>query len=194
MTIRRIVTGHGPDGRPAVVSSGAIPRRHDYVHIPGMSEALAWSTEPGQPAAGGGDDPTSAVTTYVPGAGATRLLTVTFPPGSVFADPGFDPLAAGSEQAQASPGLAERFEPGGFHRTETVDYAFVLNGILWLDLGDEPPVELHVGDIVVQNATRHAWRNLGDHPATAAFVLVGVPGAAFKNRGTMSVPRPGDVS
>jgi len=30
-----------------------------------------------------------------------------------------------------------------------------------------------VRDIVVQQATRHGWRNKGEHPATIAFVMLG---------------------
>jgi hypothetical protein len=35
-------------------------------------------------------------------------------------------------------------------------------------------VRLGPGDTVIQNATRHAWRNLGHAPATLAAVHVGV--------------------
>jgi hypothetical protein len=28
-------------------------------------------------------------------------------------------------------------------------------------------------DVVVQHGTRHAWRNVSDHPVTMLFVLVG---------------------
>jgi hypothetical protein len=34
-------------------------------------------------------------------------------------------------------------------------------------------VHLAPGDMVVQNGTRHAWRNKTDQPTTMAFVLVG---------------------
>jgi hypothetical protein len=34
-------------------------------------------------------------------------------------------------------------------------------------------VQPAAADIVVQNATRHAWRNRGDRPVTMAFVLIG---------------------
>ena len=40
-----------------------------------------------------------------------------------------------------------------------------------LDAGNE--VTLAPGDVVVQNGTRHAWRNRSTSPATMLFVLIG---------------------
>jgi len=87
-----------------------------------------------------------------------------------------DPVAADAEHRMASPGLAELFEPGnpGMHVTDSVDYVLVLDGAIWLDLDDGKMIRLGPGDTVIQNATRHAWRNLGDSPATLAVVHVGV--------------------
>jgi len=59
------------------------------------------------------------------------------------------------------------------HTTHTVDYAILLDGELWLELDDGETVHLSAGDIVVQQATRHGWRNKGEHPATIAFVMLG---------------------
>jgi mannose-6-phosphate isomerase-like protein (cupin superfamily) len=116
----------------------------------------------------------------VPGPGETIALTVTFPPASVYADPGFDPAAAGAEQLEATPGLAELFEPDapGMHTTPTVDYGVVLKGEIVLDLDGGEVATLGPGDIVVQNRTRHAWRNPGTEPATVFFVLIGAGGAS----------------
>ena len=59
------------------------------------------------------------------------------------------------------------------HVTQTVDYAILLDGELWLELDDGETVHLSAGDVVVQQATRHGWRNQGEHPATIAFVMLG---------------------
>ncbi len=47
------------------------------------------------------------------------------------------------------------------HKTNTVDYAVVYDGEIWLELDDAKTVHLRRGDVVVQNGTRHAWRNKG---------------------------------
>jgi quercetin dioxygenase-like cupin family protein len=49
----------------------------------------------------------------------------------------------------------------------------VLDGDLWLELDDGQLTRLGPGDTVVQNGTRHAWRNLSANPATVAVVQVG---------------------
>ena len=61
----------------------------------------------------------------------------------------------------------------GMHTTQTVDYGIVLEGEVWLEVDDGKQVHLKPHDIVVQNGTRHAWRNKGDKPVKIAFVLIG---------------------
>ena len=57
------------------------------------------------------------------------------------------------------------------HRTDTVDYAVVLQGSITMLL-DDTDVELSTGDVVIQNGTNHAWSNRGQAPCLIAFVLV----------------------
>jgi mannose-6-phosphate isomerase-like protein (cupin superfamily) len=168
---RRVVTGVTDSGKPAIISDGEPPRSRKYTHTPGFANSVVWATT--APAAPGAD-PTLALTSYVPGPGETLALTVTFPPAAVFAAPGFDPAAARAEQLSAAPGFAELFEQDhpGMHTTPTVDYGVVLDGEIVLDLDGESTV-LRPGDIVVQNGTRHAWRNPGTSPATVFFALIG---------------------
>lgn len=73
------------------------------------------------------------------------------------------------------PGLAERFEPDnpGMHTADSIDYVIVVDGEIWLELDEGKVGPLQCGDIVVQNGTRHAWRNQGDKPAKLVFVFVG---------------------
>ncbi|TWC63002.1 hypothetical protein FBY10_11521 [Pseudomonas sp. SJZ103] len=101
-------------------------------------------------------------------------MILTLPPDAVYANPGFDFAAAALEQAHRAPGLAELFEPEapGFHTTDTVDYVTVLDGEVWLET-DTQEVRLGVHDTVVQNGTRHAWRNKSGNTATLSVVLVG---------------------
>ena len=59
------------------------------------------------------------------------------------------------------------------HKTNTVDYAVVYDGEMWLELDDGETLHLKRGDVVVQNGTRHAWRNKGTEPVTMLFFLNG---------------------
>jgi mannose-6-phosphate isomerase-like protein (cupin superfamily) len=175
--VRRVVTGVSPSGKPVIVSDGEPPRTRQFTHTPGFARSVVWNT--GSPAVPS-EDPTADLTNFVPAPGETVALTVSFAPGSVYADPSWDPAAAAAEQLEASPGLAELFEPDnpGMHTTPTVDYGVVLSGEIVLDLDGGETAVLKPGDIVVQNATRHAWRNNSTVPATMFFVLIGAGGTA----------------
>lgn len=175
MIPRRVVTAINAEGKAVIQSDGVPPWSKEMAHTPGFASSVVWATAApaSLPAAKG--DPTDAVTTIVPPPGETRFLVVTFPPDSVFADPQFDFAASGQEMAEESPGLVELFEPDnpGMHTTPTIDYGVVLDGEVWLELDDGKTVHLKQHDVVVQNGTRHAWRNKGSRPVTMAFVLVG---------------------
>lgn len=172
---RRIVTGHSPSGKSIFVSDAPAPRTGVFKSIPGFVASLVWETPGDATVPWSGDDPTVASTSVVPPAGGTSLLLVTFPPDSVMASPQFDPAAAGLESLQLLPGLAERFEADnpGMHSTDSVDYDLLIEGEMHLELDDGASERLVPGDVVVQNGTRHAWRNKSDKPATMLFVLVG---------------------
>jgi quercetin dioxygenase-like cupin family protein len=62
-------------------------------------------------------------------------------------------------------------ERPGMHTTPTIDYGIVMQGEITLEL-DSGSVQLTQGDIVVQRATAHAWRNYADQPCVMAFVLI----------------------
>jgi quercetin dioxygenase-like cupin family protein len=87
----------------------------------------------------------------------------------------FDPAAAGQEIFEQLPGLAAKFEHDnpGMHTTDSVDYGVLLEGEICLELDDGETKTLQPRDVVVQQGTRHAWRNKSDKPATMLFVLIG---------------------
>lgn len=173
VNIRRVVTQHDEQGLSAVASDGMPPMCSAYQHIPGMVTRLVWATSAGEPISSTPGDPTSPMVSHVPQPGETRFIIATFPPDSVFASPLFDGAKAGDENARLSPGLAELFEESGFHQTDSIDYGIVLDGTLTLELSAGSKSVLNQHDVVVQNGTRHAWRNETDKPATIAFVLIG---------------------
>jgi mannose-6-phosphate isomerase-like protein (cupin superfamily) len=57
------------------------------------------------------------------------------------------------------------------HRTRTLDYAIVMSGEIDMLL-DDSDVHLKVGDVVVQQATNHAWVNRGKEICRMAFILM----------------------
>lgn len=173
MKVRRVLVAND-QGTSRVIDDGEPPRATVAVETPGFEQALVWQTPPVPALDYTGIDPTVATRTLLPQPGGTSFIILTFPPDAVYADPGFDPIAAGAEAARNSPGIAELFEPDnpGMHTTPTVDYDVVLDGELWLALTDGE-VHLTAGDVVVQHGTRHAWHNKSDKPATLLAVLIG---------------------
>jgi mannose-6-phosphate isomerase-like protein (cupin superfamily) len=61
-----------------------------------------------------------------------------------------------------------------------VDFEVVLSGEVILELDDGATVTLTPGDTVVQNGTRHRWRNPGAVPAVIAVFLCGAHHTKFK--------------
>jgi mannose-6-phosphate isomerase-like protein (cupin superfamily) len=169
---RRIVTGN-LSGKSVVQSDGQM-QAYEFKAVPGYEHTLIW-VNPATPDLGKEQRFDRYPDSVVPGPGGTSLHFVTFPPGSVFADPSFDGEAARNEALIRLRGLADHFEKGdpAMHKTDTVDYAVVYDGEIWLELDDTKTIHLKRGDVVVQNGTRHAWRNKSTEPATMLFFLNG---------------------
>jgi hypothetical protein len=175
MQVRTIVTGHAQDGKSVFVSDSAAERSVAFASVPGFETTLVWETVAGTQVPARELNPAPKATSWVPGPGGTNLMFVSFPPDSVMGSPSFDPAAAGAEYMKFLPGLAEQFEPTspGMHTTNTVDYGVLIEGEIHLELDDGATKKLEPKDVVIQNGTRHAWRNKSDLPATMLFVLVG---------------------
>jgi len=170
MQIRRVVTGHDEQGKSVFISDAGAPRAKDFSDIPGYGFSQVWCSEK----AVDGDQSTLGGS-LLPGVGGSSLLMVSFPPDSVMAAP-LDPQRAFGEMVEALPGLIECFEPEvpGMHRTPTLDYVVILEGELWLELDGGEERLVRRGEVVIQNGTRHAWRNKSDQVAKAVFFMQGL--------------------
>ena len=58
-----------------------------------------------------------------------------------------------------------------FHKTNSVDYAIVLEGEIWAMM-DEGEVLMKQGDVLVQRGTHHSWSNRSDRICRMAFILI----------------------
>ncbi|HWI85423.1 MAG TPA: cupin domain-containing protein, partial [Sphingomonas sp.] len=58
-----------------------------------------------------------------------------------------------------------------FHKTESLDYAIVLEGEIYamLDVGE---TLMRAGDVLIQRATNHSWSNRSGKVCRVAFVLL----------------------
>ena len=88
-----------------------------------------------------------------------------------------DREALAAEMEARLPGLASHMEPNqpGMHTTDTIDFEYIISGEVFLDLDDGATVHLRAGDTVVQNGTRHRWRNEGSEPCRIVVFMVGTP-------------------
>jgi quercetin dioxygenase-like cupin family protein len=79
------------------------------------------------------------------------------------------------ELEEKLPGMAEHMEPDnpGMHTTDTIDFEYIISGEVWLELDNGEEVHLKAGDTVVQNGTRHAWRNKSNDPCRLVACLIG---------------------
>jgi len=170
--LRRVVTARNHAGKAIIVQDGVSPRVVTTETLPGLALVEVWATDKAPTLPVAPVDLTSTMTSFVPGPGGTRFRIVQFPGASTRA---FDQEAFRREYQVKAPGLAEAMElqDSGMHTTDSVDYGVVISGEITLELDDGAMVSLKQGDCVVQNATRHAWRNSKSAPCVMAFVLVG---------------------
>ena len=167
--IRRVVTGHDAQGRAVVIMDGAAANVLHRPSRPGVALTDLWATS-GTPAAQTGGDPVDRPVVLHPPPGGTVFRIIQFDPE----DPGALVHADGAT-AFAAMGATGAVVAGArhpyMHRTDTVDYAVVLQGSITMLL-DDADVELSAGDVVIQNGTNHAWANRGPAPCLMAFVLI----------------------
>jgi len=173
MDVRRVVTGHAPDGKAVFVSDEAVAPI-ELALLPGMEFHRLWGADEAVHFPDDGTPP--AMPDYFPPVGGFRVGLFTVPPSTTRADlSSIDVAAALDEMEQALPGMAAHMEPDdpGMHTTATVDVELVVSGRCVLELDDGATRELGPGDTVVQNGTRHRWINPYDEPCRLVVVLVG---------------------
>jgi quercetin dioxygenase-like cupin family protein len=62
----------------------------------------------------------------------------------------------------------------GWHATDTIDVDIVIDGAVELYLPELPPVSLSAGDILIQRATNHRWRAIGDRHLRMITIMIAV--------------------
>ncbi len=172
MKVRRVVTGHSSEGKAVVASDDEVaPIELDL--LPGYEFHRLWGADSTVTVPDDGSAPPAAA--YFPPVDGFRFGLFTVPPDSAAGPGDIDLEGALAQMELGLPGMAAHMEPDhpGMHTTDTVDYEYVVSGEVVLELDDGVEVHLGPGDTVVQNGTRHAWRNRGSVPAVLVVVLVG---------------------
>ncbi|HVM13782.1 MAG TPA: cupin domain-containing protein [Egibacteraceae bacterium] len=170
MNIRRVVTGFDEQGKSVFASDSAVePLELDA--LAGWKFYDMWGEDDVPSLPRPGDKPPMA--TYFPPTTGHRFSFSVIPPEGTAAPEGIDEDRAQAEVEAALPGLMAHLEPDGMHTTDTIDFEIVLRGEVYLQLDDGVETLLRPGDTVVQNGTRHVWRNAGSEPVLLAVFMVG---------------------
>jgi hypothetical protein len=173
--VRRVVTGHDEEGRSIFISDGPALHSNAPDAMPELVARVLWMTDAVPVSNAGNEDraPAGGGPPMAPTPGGTILRIADFPPDSRYKDVdivqmfseigGRDAHHAGQEERDA-----RHF---WFHKTDTLDYAIVLEGEVWalMDVGE---TKLVAGDVLIQRGTNHAWANRSDRPCRVAFVLI----------------------
>ena len=166
--IRRVVTKLDPSGKALVMLDERTPlvRPRGPAYVGNL-----WVTEASPPDLSSRTDRGKTKIGLMPPKGGSVFRVVEFPPES-------DQLAhIGSGNMQDVVGAAGTPARGVpprhplMHRTRTLDYAIIMSGEIDMLL-DEGEVHLKAGDVVVQQATNHAWVNRSRAPCRIAFILL----------------------
>jgi len=140
--IRRVVTTNDQNGKAQVLIDDVAGNLANP--RPGVDTALIWNTDTAPPAVTGGED-----------AGARTIARAPVKNGTIFRIIEFGP----NNESDS-------------HVTETIDYALILKGEIDMELEPGNEVHLREGDVLVQRATVHNWRNHGTEPCMIAFILI----------------------
>ena len=169
--IRRIVSGHNAQGKSIFITDGMVGPPAARRSSAGTSVVELWQTDC-TPADNSGDkDPTDHAFRLPPPINGSVFRVVEYPPDKErFA--AMNPKDwAGDAKNQGYQRTGSDGRHAGFHKTDTIDYAIVIEGEI-VALMDEGEKVMKQGDVLIQRGTSHAWANRTDKPARVAFILI----------------------
>jgi hypothetical protein len=189
-TIRRIVTGQGPQGRSVVIDDGPAPAV-EWPGWPGRGVTFIWAE---------GQTPVDQAEVILPeqrgelnviptGSGISFIIMHIPPEAEIEAMTAEERQGATVPVARTFPGALELDTEKGYfmHGTNTMDWLILLSGELTLVV-DEEERTLKPFDTVVQGGCNHGWINRGSVPAVIASAVIA---AQPLDRGAYeAVPRP----
>ncbi|HEX4325596.1 MAG TPA: cupin domain-containing protein [Burkholderiales bacterium] len=169
--VRRIVTGHDASGRAVIIEDGLASAVRTVAERPGYRVTNLWITAD-SPAPINDPDRLAELKGIAPPPKGTVVRIIDYPPESN--DPAERERAFKASFSNLYQDAQHAPKPGehpGMHRTETVDYAIVMEGELTAILEGEETV-MRAGDVLVQRGTNHAWANRSGKFARICFVLI----------------------
>src|SRR5258708_33101097 len=166
--IRRVVTGLDANDKAIALFDSVLPL------TPGKSGNPAtnlWITDSSPPGFSSKEDNATKPIGLTPPDNGTVIRVVEFPPLSSDAEAKMDPNLMMKVVGDHAPTRGLAVKNPLMHRTRTVDYAIIMSGEMDMML-DDAMVHVQAGDVVIQQATNHAWINRGAEPCRVIFVLM----------------------
>ena len=175
---KRALTGRDEAGKSVFKSFDVTSKVVEIDANPGLTFYELYMTEGVPQLTGLEPDPMLKGTIGFPGPGGTMFRLISYPPKrpeGYKPPPGVTFETGLKELSDKLPGMGDVFDRSapGMHTSDTIDYGVVVRGEMTLELDDGQKVHLRQGDCIVQNGTRHRWRNPLTEPCLMAFVSVG---------------------
>ena len=164
--MRRVVTGLD-DRNHATVLFDTLMRLKTVA--PGIKATNFWITDSYPPSLTK-EDPSGTPIGTAPPDNGTKFRVVEFAPLDADSEAKLPPEMI-QKGITNSPTRGIPVKHPLMHRTRSLDYAVILSGEIDMML-DDTSVHLKQGDVIVQQATNHAWVNHGTQPCRILFVLM----------------------
>ena len=165
--IHRVITGFGAGDKSTTLFDSRLPLE---VGKSGTAGAVLWVTDT-FPLGTSQQDTAQRPVGIPPPANGTVLRVVEFPPVDQDKLAKLDTNFMMKIVGDNAPARGVPVSNPLMHRTRTIDYAIIMSGEIDMML-DDKTVHLKAGDVVVQQATNHAWLNHGTEPCRVIFVLM----------------------
>jgi mannose-6-phosphate isomerase-like protein (cupin superfamily) len=166
--VRRVVTGIDQNNKAVVLFDSSLTLK------PGGSgnpAANVWITDSLPPGFSFTADAVTRPLGLNPPDNGTVIRVVEFPPLDPAKEAAMAPDFMMKVVGDHAPARGLPVKHPLMHRTRTVDYAIIMAGEIDMML-DDAIVHVRAGDLVIQQATNHAWINRGKEPCRIVFVLM----------------------
>jgi mannose-6-phosphate isomerase-like protein (cupin superfamily) len=175
-TVRLVTTGHDDAGRGVVATDARVETWGQ--RAAGYRAHIIWGTDEISSLHYPDDGLQAKFVEGAPGLGGLRFAVLRVPPDSDADSAAAAALSSESRMAgMHGSAVPDSTDAPDMHFTATVDLCTVIEGTVVLCLDDDRSVTLEKGDCLVQQGTRHRWRNPGSTTALVATTVVAVPHA-----------------
>jgi mannose-6-phosphate isomerase-like protein (cupin superfamily) len=166
--IRRVVTGLDDSGKAVALFDSSLALKPGKSGLPAVN---LWITDSTPAGFSFKDDSAAKPIGLSPPDNGTVIRVVEFQPLNPEAEAKLDPNLMMKVVGEHAPARGLPVRHPMMHRTRTVDYAIIMSGEIDMML-DDAVVHVKAGDVVIQQATNHAWVNHSGAPCRVMFVLM----------------------